>query len=111
VTERSEAIRLLTELQAKNTSLTEALDTLDGAFTAQTHILVKTSYAASSVLAKQIEAGAARLAGDDLRPQRLFGVVVRRRHFRIIEEHQPSQCRGHDCRPCLTCQYCCNATC
>jgi molybdate transport system substrate-binding protein len=31
---------------------------LDGAFTQQTHIAVKTSYAASSVLAKQIEAGA-----------------------------------------------------
>ena len=39
-------------------SLTEALDALDGAFTAQTHIPVKASYAASSVLAKQIEAGA-----------------------------------------------------
>ena len=39
-------------------SLTEALDELDGAFTAKTHIPVKTSYAASSVLAKQIEAGA-----------------------------------------------------
>jgi molybdate transport system substrate-binding protein len=39
-------------------SLTEALDELDGAFTAQTHIRVKASYAASSVLAKQIEAGA-----------------------------------------------------
>jgi molybdate transport system substrate-binding protein len=39
-------------------SLTEALDAVDGAFTAQTHILVKASYAASSVLAKQIEAGA-----------------------------------------------------
>ncbi len=39
-------------------SLTEALDALDGAFTAQTRIPVKTSYAASSVLAKQIEAGA-----------------------------------------------------
>ena len=39
-------------------SLTEALDVLDGAFTAQTHIPVKASYAASSVLAKQIKAGA-----------------------------------------------------
>jgi molybdate transport system substrate-binding protein len=39
-------------------SLTEALDALDTAFTAKTHIPVKTSYAASSVLAKQIEAGA-----------------------------------------------------
>lgn len=39
-------------------SLTEALDALDGAFTRQTHIPVRTSYAASSVLAKQIEAGA-----------------------------------------------------
>ena len=39
-------------------SLTEALDAVDGAFTARTHILVKVSYAASSVLAKQIEAGA-----------------------------------------------------
>jgi molybdate transport system substrate-binding protein len=39
-------------------SLTEALDAVDGAFTAQTHIPVKASYAASSVLAKQIEAGA-----------------------------------------------------
>jgi molybdate transport system substrate-binding protein len=39
-------------------SLTEALDALDSAFTTQAHIQVKTSYAASSVLAKQIEAGA-----------------------------------------------------
>ncbi len=39
-------------------SLTEALDAVDGAFSAQTRIPVKTSYAASSVLAKQIEAGA-----------------------------------------------------
>jgi molybdate transport system substrate-binding protein len=39
-------------------SLTEALEALDGAFTAQTHIPVKASYAASSMLAKQIEAGA-----------------------------------------------------
>jgi molybdate transport system substrate-binding protein len=40
------------------TSLTEALEAVDRAFTAQTLIQVKTSYAASSVLAKQIEAGA-----------------------------------------------------
>jgi molybdate transport system substrate-binding protein len=39
-------------------SLTEALDALDGAFTARAHVAVKASYAASSVLAKQIEAGA-----------------------------------------------------
>ncbi len=39
-------------------SLAEALDALDGAFTTQTRIAVKTSYAASSVLARQIEAGA-----------------------------------------------------
>src|SRR5450432_2244221 len=39
-------------------SLTDALDALDSAFTAQTHIQVKVSYAASSALAKQIEAGA-----------------------------------------------------
>lgn len=39
-------------------SLAEALDEVDRAFTDQTHIGVKTSYAASSVLAKQIEAGA-----------------------------------------------------
>jgi molybdate transport system substrate-binding protein len=39
-------------------SLTEALDAIDAAFAAQAHIQVKASYAASSVLAKQIEAGA-----------------------------------------------------
>jgi molybdate transport system substrate-binding protein len=39
-------------------SLTEALDEVDHAFTAETHVRVKASYAASSVLAKQIEAGA-----------------------------------------------------
>jgi len=39
-------------------SLTEALEAVDGAFSAATHIEVKTSYAASSLLAKQIEAGA-----------------------------------------------------
>ena len=39
-------------------SLTEALDVLNGAFTARTHVAMKASYAASSVLAKQIEAGA-----------------------------------------------------
>jgi molybdate transport system substrate-binding protein len=39
-------------------SLTEALEAVDRAFTAQTGIQVKTSYAASSVLAKQIAAGA-----------------------------------------------------
>ncbi len=39
-------------------SLTEALDAVDGAFTAQSHVRVQASYAASSVLAKQIEAGA-----------------------------------------------------
>ena len=39
-------------------SLTNVVDELDQAFTAQTHVQVKASYAASSVLAKQIEAGA-----------------------------------------------------
>jgi molybdate transport system substrate-binding protein len=39
-------------------SLTDALDEVDAAFTAQTGIQVKASFAASSVLAKQIEAGA-----------------------------------------------------
>ena len=39
-------------------SLTEALEEVDRAFSATTHIGVKTSYAASSLLAKQIEAGA-----------------------------------------------------
>jgi len=39
-------------------SLTDALDEVDRAFGAQAHIPVKASYAASSVLAKQIEAGA-----------------------------------------------------
>ncbi|MBS0579563.1 MAG: molybdate ABC transporter substrate-binding protein [Proteobacteria bacterium] len=39
-------------------SLAEALDEVDRAFTAQSHVRVKASYAASSVLAKQIEAGA-----------------------------------------------------
>ncbi len=39
-------------------SLAGALDEADGAFTAQTGVKVKASYAASSVLAKQIEAGA-----------------------------------------------------
>ena len=39
-------------------SLTDALDEVGRAFTDQSHIAVKTSYAASSVLAKQIEAGA-----------------------------------------------------
>src|SRR5580693_4005782 len=39
-------------------SLTDALDEADGAFTAQTQIPIKASYAASSALAKQIEAGA-----------------------------------------------------
>jgi molybdate transport system substrate-binding protein len=39
-------------------SLTDVLDELGRAFTAQTRIPVKSSYAASSVLAKQIEAGA-----------------------------------------------------
>ncbi len=39
-------------------SLTEALDAVDKAFTAQTHVEVRASYAASSVLAKQIESGA-----------------------------------------------------
>jgi molybdate transport system substrate-binding protein len=39
-------------------SLADALDELDRAFDAQAHIPVKASYAASSVLAKQIEAGA-----------------------------------------------------
>ncbi len=39
-------------------SLTDALEEADRVFTAETHIAVKTSYAGSSVLAKQIEAGA-----------------------------------------------------
>jgi molybdate transport system substrate-binding protein len=39
-------------------SLTDALQQIDGAFSAQTGIAVKASFAASSVLAKQIEAGA-----------------------------------------------------
>ncbi len=39
-------------------SLADALDEVDRAFDAQAHIQVKASYAASSVLAKQIEAGA-----------------------------------------------------
>src|SRR5579862_4495488 len=39
-------------------SLTDALGEVDRAFSAETHIGVKTAYAASSVLAKQIEAGA-----------------------------------------------------
>lgn len=39
-------------------SLTEALDEVNRAFSAQTHLAVKASYAASSVLAKQIDAGA-----------------------------------------------------
>src|SRR5262245_53784217 len=39
-------------------SLTNVLDELSQAFSAQTHIPVKSSLAASSVLAKQIEAGA-----------------------------------------------------
>jgi molybdate transport system substrate-binding protein len=39
-------------------SLTDALEEADRAFTADSHIAVKTSYAGSSVLAKQIEAGA-----------------------------------------------------
>jgi molybdate transport system substrate-binding protein len=39
-------------------SLTDVLDELGKAFTAQTHIEVKSSLAASSALAKQIEAGA-----------------------------------------------------
>jgi molybdate transport system substrate-binding protein len=39
-------------------SLTEALEEVDQAFSATTHISVKTAYAASSLLAKQIEAGA-----------------------------------------------------
>jgi molybdate transport system substrate-binding protein len=39
-------------------SLTEALEGVDRAFSTATHIGVKTSYAASSLLAKQIEAGA-----------------------------------------------------
>jgi len=39
-------------------SLTNVLDELSQAFGVKTHILVKTSYAASSVLARQIEAGA-----------------------------------------------------
>jgi molybdate transport system substrate-binding protein len=39
-------------------SLTEALEEVDRTFSAATHIGVKTSYTASSLLAKQIEAGA-----------------------------------------------------
>src|SRR5579863_6143920 len=39
-------------------SLTDVLDELGKAFTAQTQVQVKSSLAASSVLAKQIEAGA-----------------------------------------------------
>ncbi len=39
-------------------SLTDALGEVDRAFTARTHIRIRASFAASSVLAKQIEAGA-----------------------------------------------------
>ena len=39
-------------------SLTNVVDELSQTFTARTHVPVKSSYAASSVLAKQIEAGA-----------------------------------------------------
>jgi molybdate transport system substrate-binding protein len=39
-------------------SLTDALGEVDRAFTARTHVAVRASFAASSVLAKQIEAGA-----------------------------------------------------
>jgi molybdate transport system substrate-binding protein len=39
-------------------SLTNVVDELDATFTAQTRVPVKSSYAASSVLAKQIESGA-----------------------------------------------------
>ncbi|MBS0379605.1 MAG: molybdate ABC transporter substrate-binding protein [Proteobacteria bacterium] len=39
-------------------SLTDALDEVDRAFTRDTHIAVKTSYASSATLAKQIESGA-----------------------------------------------------
>lgn len=39
-------------------SLTDALEEVDRAFTQATHVPVKVSYAASSVLARQIEAGA-----------------------------------------------------
>jgi molybdate transport system substrate-binding protein len=39
-------------------SLTDVLEEVDRAFTARTHVEVRASYAASSVLAKQIEAGA-----------------------------------------------------
>jgi molybdate transport system substrate-binding protein len=39
-------------------SLSDALEEADHAFTAATHVPVRASYAASSVLAKQIEAGA-----------------------------------------------------
>lgn len=39
-------------------SLSDVLEEVDRAFTARTHIEVRASYAASSVLAKQIEAGA-----------------------------------------------------
>ena len=39
-------------------SLSDALEEVDHAFTAKTHIPVRTPYAASSALAKQIEAGA-----------------------------------------------------
>lgn len=41
------------------TSLTDALEEMDRAFTAQTGIAVRASYGASSLLAKQIQAGAA----------------------------------------------------
>jgi molybdate transport system substrate-binding protein len=40
-------------------SLAEALEAVDAAYTAESHVPVKASFAASSVLAKQIEAGAA----------------------------------------------------
>lgn len=39
-------------------SLTDALGAVDHAFTARTHVEIRASFAASSVLAKQIEAGA-----------------------------------------------------
>jgi molybdate transport system substrate-binding protein len=54
----SEAVPEPTLLVFAAASLADALEEADRAFGAVSHISVKTSYAASSVLAKQIEAGA-----------------------------------------------------
>lgn len=58
VPERSFGQAAHTVLVFAAASLTDALEELDRAFMEQTHVPVKTSFAASSVLAKQIEAGA-----------------------------------------------------